>query len=92
MFLNKLFGKKDINFEVIDIDKIKVKWTWKQSYPREEKLTRKKQFYNDNGYCEDRIILNKNNKLLDGYTSYVIAKELGFKEVKIIRDKNYGDK
>jgi len=37
-----------------------------------DKYKRKWQFYHRNGYCESKIVLNKDFKLLDGYSSYKI--------------------
>lgn len=41
---------------------------------RKDKYKRKWQFYHRNGYCESKIILTKDFKLVDGYSSYKILK------------------
>ena len=42
-------------------------------------------FYRGNGRLESDIIVDKNGYLVDGYTSYLIAKEYGKKIVKVKR-------
>ena len=55
--------------------------------PNEEKLAAKKTFYIMNGYFYDNIILDEHNKLIDGYTTYLIAKKYGFKYIGVTRVK-----
>ena len=43
----------------------------------------KRDFYRRNGEFQSDIILNRDMMLIDGYTSYIIAKEEGMKRVDV---------
>lgn len=77
-FIARLFGG-------IDIDKIIIPGHYKR--PGAEKLKRKKQFFIENGYFESNIIIDENNKLIDGFTTYFIAKVYEFKYINVTRVK-----
>lgn len=77
-FILRLFGG-------IDIDKIIIPEYYKK--PREEKLRNKKLFYLRNGYFENNIIIDENNTLVDGFTTYYIAKLYEFKYIGVTRVK-----
>lgn len=79
---------KDNPYEVIKIEDIKIKEQFRKSGINKKKLRQKECFYIEFGYFEDRIILNENNYLLDGYSTYILALQNGIKEIEIIRDKN----
>lgn len=69
----------------IDIDKIIIPEYYKR--PGTEKLRKKKQFFIENGYFESNIIIDENNNLIDGFTTYFIAKVYDFKYISVIRVK-----
>ena len=69
----------------IDIDKIIIPEYYKK--PEKEKLKRKKLFYITNGYFKDNIIIDENNTLIDGFTTYYIAKLYNFKYIDVKRVK-----
>ena len=48
-----------------------------------DKFKRKWQFYCRNGYCESRIVLNKDFVLVDGYSSYKIFRAAEGKDCKV---------
>ena len=50
--------------------------------PRKEKLNSRIQYYNENKCFEVPIVINTNNELVDGYTSYLIAKKYNMKTVQ----------
>ena len=83
--LNNIFEYMLKIFGGIDIDKIIIPNCYKK--PREEKLKSKKRFYLKNGYFENNIIIDENNTLLDGFTTYYIAKLYGFKYIGVTRVK-----
>ena len=56
---------------------------FKATKPRFEKMIQKRKFYRKNNRFESKIVLNKDFLLIDGYTSYVIAKENGMKYVEV---------
>ena len=55
---------------------------FKAMKPRFEKMIQKRKFYRKNNRFESKIVLNKDFLLIDGYTSYIIAKENGMKYVE----------
>ena len=55
---------------------------FKATKPRFEKMIQKRKFYRKNNRFESKIVLNKDFLLIDGYTSYIIAKENGMKYVE----------
>lgn len=65
----------------INLKEIKIQKQFK--YPRKEKLQSRYEYYNKNKTFEVPIILDIDNKLIDGYTSYLIAKKYGIKNVEV---------
>lgn len=55
---------------------------FKSTKSRFKKMIQKREFYRKNDRFESKIVLNKNFLLIDGYTSYIIAKENGMKYVE----------
>ena len=55
---------------------------FKATKPRFETMIQKRKFYRKNNRFESKIVLNKDFLLIDGYTSYIIAKENGMKYVE----------
>lgn len=55
---------------------------FKATKPRFKKMIQKREFYRKNDRFESKIVLNKDFLLIDGYTSYIIAKENGIKYVE----------
>ena len=56
---------------------------FKAMKPRFKKMIQKREFYRKNDRFESKIVLNKDFLLIDGYTSYIIAKENGMKYVEV---------
>lgn len=54
--------------------------------PNKKKLNRRLEYYNKNKCFKTPIIINEDNTLIDGYTSYLIAKKYNLEtvEVKVI--------
>lgn len=69
------------------IEDIKIKYYFKKTSPRKEKMKRKIDYYNRTGRYESKIILNKTNRLIDGYTTYLLAKKHGRKIIKVKRER-----
>lgn len=65
---------------VIDIDLIKI--PKKFTKPKKEKLSHRIEYYNKNKCFEVPIIIDASNMLVDGYTSYLIAKKYNLKTVQ----------
>lgn len=79
---------KDNPYEIINVENIRIKENYHKAGVSTKKMQRKDNFYKLNGYFEDRIILNKNNVLLDGYSTYLLLLHYQIKQVEVIRDKN----
>ena len=65
---------------VIDINLIKILKHFTK--PRKSKLNKRIDFYNKNKYFEAPIIIDPSNTLIDGYTSYLVAKKYNLKTVQ----------
>lgn len=62
-FAKRLFGMYETGYEY---------WVKLSDIHKTAKYKRKWQFYHRNGYCESKIVLNKDFVLVDGYSSYKI--------------------
>lgn len=75
-FIMKLFG-----YENIKNIKIQKEYT----LPRVKKLLCKATFYQTTGQFLDKVIVNDENILLDGYTTYILNKWLENKYIKVVK-------
>ena len=66
----------------IKVSDIIIPEEFKATKPRFKKMIQKREFYRKNDRFESKIVLNKDFLLIDGYTSYIIAKENGMKYVE----------
>lgn len=64
---------------------IKISKEFKMHYPSALKLAHKIEYYLRNGKFEQPIVIDKENVLVDGYTTYIIAQMLNKKFVRVIR-------
>lgn len=71
--------------ENFDIDKIIISDDFASTPPKEEKLRQKEEYYSRTKTLDAEIIINDENILIDGYTSYLIAKSNGLKFVTVKR-------
>lgn len=67
------------------IDNIKIAYLFKKTPPRKSKMRAKRQYYKEHGKYQSEIVLDKQNRLVDGYTTYLLEKERGRKIVKVKR-------
>lgn len=74
----RLFGKEKLS-------NIKILKEFEEHPPRLEKMVAKWIYYWDNDDFSQPIVLNKNNYLVDGYTTYIIAKILKKKYMPVVR-------
>ena len=81
--LKRKYAQKTI-ITTIKLSKIKIPHKFKRKYPKPEKMLRKYKFFLKHKKLESFIIINKQNILIDGYTSYLIAKAFGFKKVTVM--------
>lgn len=70
--------------EIIKIDSIKIKEKFQK--PNKEKLKKRKQYYLKHKYFRSPIVLNNKNYLIDGYTTYLLAKDMKFDYITILRE------
>ena len=71
--------------EIVKIDNIKILKVFKT--PNQEKINSRRKYYKKYKYFRSMIVLNKNNYLLDGYTTYLLAKEMKFDYITVLREK-----
>ena len=63
-------------FGIEKISNIKIKEGFKKHPPRAKKMLDKWVYYSKFGMFSQPIVLNKENYLIDGYTTYIMAKAL----------------
>ena len=85
--LNKikgLFGKYEPGCEYwVDLKDIDIPIDFLRHHPRREKMERKWDYYRQTGEFESPILLNRDFVLIDGYTSYLIAKTENMHKVPV---------
>ena len=70
--------------EIVKIGSIKIKDDFKE--PGTFKMLERRYYYNEHKYFKNQIVLNAENYLVDGYITYLLAKEKGFDYITIIRE------
>lgn len=55
--------------------------------PSEEKMARKRQYLKESGTFQSDIIVNGENYLIDGFTSYLLAMECGLEKMPVLHGK-----
>lgn len=83
--LEKLSERPKI--EEVDLDSVKVPKYFKR--PNEKKFNERLQYVKENNTFKAPIIIDKDNYLKDGYTSYLIAKKMGFVKIAVVRDEPF---
>lgn len=78
--ITKLYEELAKPTVVIDLKKIKI--PKKFTKPKKEKLDHRFKYYEINKCFEVPIVIDKDNMLVDGYTSYLIAKKYNMKLVQ----------
>lgn len=74
-YIKRLFGIYETGYEYwVRLGDIHITPQFQSTRIGSLKYRKKWQFYHRNGYCESKIILDKNFVLLDGYSSYKIYK------------------
>jgi hypothetical protein len=75
-------GSKTPKTEV-PIESIKITMRFKKSLPNSWKILRQYESYKSKGQFDNKIIIDSNMYLRDGYTQYLIAKMLGLETVTV---------
>lgn len=70
---------------IMKLNKIKIKDSFKKTEPAGWKMRERWIYYRQMGKLYSPILVNRKGYLIDGYTSYLIAKEDGLKEVEVVR-------
>lgn len=89
------YAQKDINElsriinrpgegEIVKIDNIKISKKFQK--PNKEKLNKRREYYLKHKYFRSTIILNNKDYLIDGYTTYILAKEMKFDYITVLRE------
>lgn len=82
--INDLLEELTPKTKIIKLADIKIQKHFTK--PNKKKLNRRFEYYNKNKCFKTPIIINEDNTLIDGYTSYLIAKKYNLEtvEVKVI--------
>ena len=75
--------KKDEGARMMKIDNIKIYPCFAAHEPKPEKMEQKEQYFTETGALQSQIILDSQGNLIDGYTSYLLAKTHGIQRVPI---------
>ena len=67
----------------IDLKDIDIQIDFLRKHPSKQKMERKWDYYRQTGEFESPILLNRNFVLLDGYSSYLIAKTENMHKVPV---------
>ena len=79
-----LFGKYETEYEYwVYLRDIKISHEFERTPPRFKKMGQKWSYYRNTGEFESPIILNRDFVLIDGYTSYIIAKKSEMDKVPV---------
>lgn len=70
---------------IIKLNKIKIKESFKKTQPQGWKMRERWEYYRKTGELHSPIVINERGYLVDGYTSYLIAKADGLKKVEVIK-------
>lgn len=65
------------------IDDIKIYPCFASHEPKPEKIEQKEQYFTETGLLQSQIILDSRGSLIDGYTSYLLARAHGIQCVPI---------
>lgn len=74
--------KKEGNQEM-RVDSIKIYPCFAAHQPKAEKMEQKERYFMETGLLQSQIILDSRGNLVDGYTSYLLAKAHGIQSVPV---------
>lgn len=66
------------------VSEIKIKDSFKQTTPSEEKMKICRDYFKENGKLDRNIVVNKKGYLCDGYVGYLVLLENGVNEIEVI--------
>lgn len=76
-----LFRRLEEKTKIIDIENINIPENFKK--PNKKKMEEREKYFRQNSSFEAPIIIDQYNNLIDGYTSYLIAKKYEFSTVEV---------
>lgn len=71
---------------VMQLSDIKVSRAFCETTPKQAKLNAVRQYYQENGKLDKDIIVDKTNRLQDGYIRLLVLKEYGIEEFEVVKD------
>lgn len=77
-YLEKAEGKREMK-----VDDIKIYPCFAAHEPKPEKMQQKEQYFEETGALQSQIIIDNRGNLIDGYTSYLIARQQGIENVSV---------
>lgn len=69
---------------VMKLEDIRIPPRYLKTFPSAEKIAKRMQELRDTGKFTNMIEVNENGELVDGYTTYVLAKGFGFAKLEVI--------
>lgn len=82
--VRKMFGKHEIEYEYwVKLSEIQIIPQFKETPPGYVKMCNKMNYYKQTGKFQSPIRLMRNFTLIDGYSSYLIAKKQGLDKVPV---------
>lgn len=75
-------------FRNVKLEDIKIKEDFEKKKPNGYKMKAKWNYYRKTGSLESDIVIDENGYLIDGYTSYLIAKADSIKKIDVIIKNN----
>ena len=83
-FIKRIFGVYETGCEYwVYLRDIKISPEFEKTLPRFNKMGQKWSYYRNTGEFESPIILDRDFVLIDGYTSYIIAKKSEMDKVPV---------
>lgn len=76
------FIKRNLR-QYANINTIEIPDAWIPVKPKKQKIYSKIKFYNAHGFFKDEIVLDSKGMLMDGYATYIAAKQLNLIQVPI---------
>lgn len=75
--------KEDEGERIMKIDDIKIYPCFVSHSPKAEKMEQKDQYFEETAILQSQIILDRNGYLIDGFTSYLLARKHGIRTVPV---------
>lgn len=72
-------------YREVRLDMIKVPQKFLVHTPKVYKMRRARNFFTKYGVLKERILIDKDNNLVDGFTSLLVAHENKLEKVEIVR-------